>query len=67
VGHCRRGGPASEFSPEHDNFATHERLVRDLTAQTGATFVFVNYTPSPETHYPAALEQVYATAKWVAR
>ena len=49
------------------NFATHERLVRDLAAQTGAAFVFVNYTPSPEAHYPVAIEQVYATLQWVAK
>ena len=48
------------------SFATHERLVRDLVAQSGAAFVFVNYTPSPEARYPVAIEQVYATAKWVA-
>src|ERR687894_1264554 len=48
------------------NFATHERLVRDLTEQTGAAFVFVNYTPSPEARYPVAIEQAYATLKWVA-
>jgi acetyl esterase len=48
------------------SFATHERLVRELTAQTDAAFVFVNYTPSPEARYPVALEQVYATVKWVA-
>lgn len=50
-----------------DSFATHERLVRDLVAQSGAAFVFVNYTPSPEAHYPIAIEQVYATVKWVAK
>jgi acetyl esterase/lipase len=49
------------------NFATHERLVRDLTAQTGAAFVFVNYPRSPEARYPVAIEQVYATVQWVAR
>ena len=48
------------------NFATHERLVRDLAEQTGAAFVFVNYSPSPETRYPVAIEQVYATVRWVA-
>src|SRR5215207_9996142 len=48
------------------NFATHERLVRDLTAQTGAAFVFVNYPRSPEARYPTAIEQVYATVQWVA-
>lgn len=49
------------------NFATHERLVRDLAAQSGAAIVFVNYSPSPEARYPVALEQVYATLQWVAR
>ncbi len=48
------------------NFATHERLVRDLTDQTGAAFVFVNYPRSPEARYPVAIEQVYATVTWVA-
>jgi acetyl esterase/lipase len=47
-------------------FATHERLVRDLAQQTGAAFVFVNYTPSPEAHYPVAIEQAYAALQWVA-
>jgi acetyl esterase len=49
------------------NFGTHERLVRDLTEQTGAAFIFVNYPPSPEARYPVAIEQVYATVEWVAR
>jgi acetyl esterase len=48
------------------NFGTHERLVRDLANQTGAAFAFVNYPPSPEARYPIAIEQVYATARWVA-
>ncbi len=48
------------------SFATHERLIRDLSNQTGAAFVFVTYTPSPEVQYPVAIEQVYATLAWVA-
>ena len=48
------------------NFATHERLVRDLTEQSGAAFVFVNYPRSPEARYPIAIEQVYSTVLWVA-
>lgn len=48
------------------NFATHQRLVRDLAEQSGAAFVFVNYPRSPEARYPIAIEQVYATLKWVA-
>lgn len=48
------------------NFGTHERLVRALVQQTGAAFVFVNYTPSPDAHYPVAIEEAYAATKWVA-
>jgi acetyl esterase len=40
--------------------------VRDLVADSGFTGVFVNYTPSPEGHYPTAIDQIYAATKWVA-
>ena len=48
------------------DFPTHERLVRDLVAGSGAVAVFVNYTPSPEAGYGVAIEQAYAATKWVA-
>lgn len=48
------------------DFPTHERLVRDLVVESGAAAVFVNYTPSPEAHYPVAINQAYAATKWVA-
>ena len=48
------------------DFPTHERFVRDLVADSGYTAVFVNYTPSPEAKYPAAINQIHAAAKWVA-
>lgn len=48
------------------DFPTHERLVRDLVAGSGAVAVFVDYTPSPEAHYPVAINQAYAATKWVA-
>jgi acetyl esterase/lipase len=48
------------------DFPTHERLVRDLVAGSGAVAVFVNYTPSPEAHYPTAINQAYAATQWVA-
>ena len=35
-------------------------------ADSGFTAVFVNYTPSPEAHYPTAINEIYAAAKWVA-
>ena len=48
------------------DFPTHERLVRDLVVGSGAAAVFVNYTPSPEAHYPMAINQAYAATQWVA-
>ncbi len=48
------------------DFPTHERFVRDLVADSGFTAIFVNYTPSPEAHYPTAINEIHAAAKWVA-
>jgi acetyl esterase/lipase len=48
------------------DFPTHERFVRDLVVGSGAAAAFVNYTPSPEAHYPVAINQAYAASKWVA-
>jgi acetyl esterase len=48
------------------DFQTHARLVRDLVNDSGATAVFVNYTPSPEAGYGVAINQAYAATKWVA-
>jgi len=47
------------------DYQTHERLVRDIVVASGAVAVFVNYTPSPEAHYPVAINQAYAATKWV--
>src|SRR5712692_11657600 len=48
------------------DFPTHERLVRDLVAGSGATAVFVEYDRSPEAHFPVAINQAYAATRWVA-
>lgn len=48
------------------DYPTHERLIRDLVVNSGAVAVYVNYTPSPEAHYPTAINQAYAATKWVA-
>lgn len=45
---------------------THDRLVRELAWGAQAAVVFVNYTPSPEAHYPVAIEQAHAATDWVA-
>jgi acetyl esterase len=47
--------------------ATHDRLVRELAVGAGCAVAFVEYTPSPEAHYPVAIEQGYATARWIIR
>jgi acetyl esterase len=49
------------------NAGTHDRLVRELAVGTGAAVVFVEYDRSPEAHYPVAIEQGYATARWITR
>ena len=48
------------------DFPTHERLVRDLVAASGAVAVFPEYTRSPEARYPTAINQMYGATKWVA-
>ena len=48
------------------DFPTHKRMVRDLVVLSGFVAVFVNYTPSPEAHYPQAINEIYAATKWVA-
>jgi acetyl esterase/lipase len=47
------------------DYPTHRRLVRDLVVASGAVAVFPDYTPSPEAHYPIAINQIYAVTKWV--
>lgn len=46
--------------------STHDRLVRELAARTGAAVVFPEYDRAPEAKYPTAIEQNYAAARWVA-
>jgi acetyl esterase/lipase len=44
---------------------THDRLVRELAVGVNAAVVFVEYDRSPEARYPVAIEQGYATARWI--
>ena len=41
------------------SFHTHEKLVRELSARTDSLVVFPEYSRSPETKYPTAIEQCY--------
>ena len=47
------------------NAGTHDRLVRELAVGAKAAVAFVEYDRSPEAHYPVAIEQGYATARWI--
>jgi acetyl esterase/lipase len=47
------------------NAATHDRLVRELAVGADAAVAFVEYDRSPEARYPVAIEQGYATARWI--
>jgi acetyl esterase/lipase len=47
------------------NAGTHDRLVRELAVDVNAAVVFVEYDRSPEAQYPVAIEQAYATARWI--
>ena len=49
------------------DYPTHKRLVRDLVVASGYAAVFVNYTPSPEAHYPQAINEIYGATKWVSK
>jgi acetyl esterase/lipase len=47
------------------NAFTHDRLVRELATGARAAVAFVEYLPAPEARYPVAIEQGYATARWL--
>lgn len=47
------------------NAGTHDRLVRELAVGAHAAVAFVEYDRSPEARYPVAIEQAYATARWL--
>lgn len=47
------------------DYSSHKRMVRDLVVASGHAAVFVNYSLSPESQYPAAINEIYAVTKWV--
>lgn len=49
------------------NSGTHDRLIRELAVGVDAAIVFVEYDRAPEARYPVAIEQGYATARWITR
>lgn len=46
--------------------ATHAHMDDVIADGTGSVIVFVDYSRSPEAHYPVALEEEYAVLKYVA-
>lgn len=45
---------------------THDHLIRELSAATGAAVVFVDYDRAPEMQYPDNNEQAYAATRYIA-
>jgi len=48
------------------DYPTHKRLVRDLVVHSGCAALFVDYTRSPEAHFPQAIDEVFAVVQWAA-
>lgn len=48
------------------DFPTHKRFIRDLVVNSGAAAIHVEYSRSPESKYPTAINECYSAAKWVA-
>lgn len=44
---------------------THARIVREVALRAKASVVFPHYALAPEAHFPVAVEQCYAAARWV--
>nr|WP_156453050.1 alpha/beta hydrolase [Pseudovibrio stylochi] len=49
------------------NRNTHDNLIQELSAQTGAAVVFVEYENAPELKYPDNNEQAYAALEYVSK
>jgi acetyl esterase len=47
------------------NIETHDGACRDLTSDSGAVLVSVDYRLAPEHRFPAAVEDCYAALEWV--
>jgi acetyl esterase len=46
---------------------THDRLMREYAARSGAAVVGIDYSLSPEAKYPAALDEAVASIGWLSR
>jgi len=50
------------FGDQH----THERLIRELVIGAESAVIFPDYSLSPESRYPVAIEESYSVVRWVA-
>lgn len=48
------------------DYNTHKTLLHDLVIQTGMAAVFVDFTRTPDAHYPQQNNEAYAATKWIA-
>jgi acetyl esterase len=48
------------------DYNTHKTLLHDLVLQTGMAAVFVDFTRTPDAHYPQQNNEAYAATKWIA-
>ena len=48
------------------DYATHKTLLRDLVVQSKMAAAFVDFTRTPEAHYPQQNNEAYAATKWIA-
>lgn len=48
------------------DFSTHTRLVHEIAVGAGAAVVFLEYSRSPEVHFPVANEEAYFATRYVA-
>ncbi|GAA0316630.1 alpha/beta hydrolase [Sphingomonas oligophenolica] len=56
------GGGFTTFSLD-----THDRIMREYAARSGATVIGVDYALSPEQRFPTALHEVMAVLDWVTK
>jgi len=46
---------------------THDRIMREYAARTGAVVIGVDYSLSPETRFPRAIDETIAVIRWLQR
>ncbi|KAI9305253.1 alpha/beta hydrolase fold-domain-containing protein [Cunninghamella echinulata] len=46
-------------------FKSSEKFIKDLTVRANVAVIFVDYTLSPEVHFPVAPEECYSSILWI--